>query len=169
MKIYVASSWRNILQPGVVGVLRSHGHEVYDFRKPRHENTGFHWSEIDPDWKEWIPGTYLKGLSHPLAEKGYALDREAMEWADTFVGVMPFGVSASLEMGWAAGQGKLTVLLITKCMEPELMVKMFDHICCNTMELVGILHEHEMAKYDGKIFIAGKWIDDDPNDESNKE
>ena len=34
MKIYVASSWRNLLQPGIVLALRRCGHEVYDFRNP---------------------------------------------------------------------------------------------------------------------------------------
>lgn len=29
MKIYVASSWRNLAQPGVVTMLRKTGHEVY--------------------------------------------------------------------------------------------------------------------------------------------
>lgn len=31
-KIYVASSWRNVFQQDVVGILRDLGHEVYDFR-----------------------------------------------------------------------------------------------------------------------------------------
>lgn len=34
MKIYVASSWRNLLQPAVVHVLRRCGHDVYDFKHP---------------------------------------------------------------------------------------------------------------------------------------
>lgn len=29
-RIYVASSWRNTYQPGVVAALREAGHEVYD-------------------------------------------------------------------------------------------------------------------------------------------
>jgi hypothetical protein len=34
MRVYVASSWRNPWQPNVVGLLRSLGHKVYDFREP---------------------------------------------------------------------------------------------------------------------------------------
>lgn len=34
MKVYVASSWRNKLQPDVVAIIRAAGHEVYDFRNP---------------------------------------------------------------------------------------------------------------------------------------
>ncbi len=32
MRIYVASSWRNIYQREVVRLLRAAGHEVYDFK-----------------------------------------------------------------------------------------------------------------------------------------
>ena len=34
MRIYVASSWRNLYQPTVVTALRQEGYEVYDFRYP---------------------------------------------------------------------------------------------------------------------------------------
>lgn len=130
MNIYVASSWRNAKQPSVVTALRSAGHEVYDFRNPTEGNTGFHWSDIDPDWQNWTPEQYIQGLRHPLADRGYKLDFQAMQWADVFVGVMPFGRSASLEMGWAAGNGKGTVLLLEDG-EPELMVKMLGLVCCD--------------------------------------
>jgi len=137
-KIYVASSWRNQIQPSVVSTLRKAGHDVYDFRNPTEGNHGFHWSEIDPGWKNWSPRQYRDCLSHPLAVNGFKTDYDAMNWADTFVGVMPFGRSASFEMGWAAGQGKRTILLLHDG-EPELMVKMFDHICCDLDEVIGVL------------------------------
>jgi hypothetical protein len=47
MRIYVASSWRNTLQPSVVALLRQEGHSVYDFRHPAQGNDGFSWSRID--------------------------------------------------------------------------------------------------------------------------
>jgi len=65
-------------------------------------------------------------------------DKQAMHWADAFVGVMPFGRSASLEMGWAAGAGKLTLLLLADG-EPELMVKMLGHICVDLDEVLDAL------------------------------
>lgn len=137
MKIYVASSWRNPAQPAVVEELRRLGHEVYDFRNPAEGHGGFDWGDIDPAWQEWTPAEFRDRLSHPIAESGYRLDFEAMQWADAFLGVMPFGRSASMEMGWAAGAGKRTVLLLSDG-EPELMVKMFDHVCCS-MEEVAVL------------------------------
>jgi NTP pyrophosphatase (non-canonical NTP hydrolase) len=134
-KIYVASSWRNENQPAVVQVLREAGHEVYDFRNPREGDNGFHWSEVDKNWQKWSPEQYRDSLEHPIAKGGFKSDMVAMKWADVFVGVMPFGRSASLEMGWAAGQGKTTALLLADG-EPELMVKMLDYICCTVPELL---------------------------------
>jgi hypothetical protein len=137
-KIYVASSWRNVRQPEVVENLRSEGHEVYDFRNPREGDTGFHWSEIDPDWQQWTKEKYRECLNHQIACRGFRSDMNAMLWADTFVGVMPFGRSASMEMGWASGAGKKTVLLLSDG-EPELMVKMFGCICCDIKEVINVL------------------------------
>jgi hypothetical protein len=128
-KIYVASSWRNLLQPAVVTALRQLGHEVYDFKNPAPGSNGFHWSEIDGGWKSWIGQKYLEALKHPIAEEGFKRDFDAMRWADTFVLVQPCGRSAHLEMGWACGVGLTTVMMLDKdSFEPELMVKMCDHV-----------------------------------------
>ncbi len=134
-KIYVASSWRNLAQPGIVKFLRQHEHEVYDFRNPKPGNKGFRWSEIDPEWQDWTKHQYRDCLDHPIAVNGFRTDLVAMMWANVFVGVMPFGRSTSIEMGWAAGQGKKTILLLADG-EPELMVKVFDYICCTLDELL---------------------------------
>ncbi|OGV45171.1 MAG: hypothetical protein A2017_06425 [Lentisphaerae bacterium GWF2_44_16] len=134
MKIYVASSWRNTLQLEVVQALREAGHEVYNFKNPSPDNYGFHWSQIDQNWQNWDKYKYRASLFDPVAIKGFNSDFEAMKWADVFIGVQPFGRSASMEMGWAAGQGKKTILLIENG-EPELMVKMLDHVCCSMDEV----------------------------------
>ncbi|KKM18567.1 hypothetical protein LCGC14_1664370 [marine sediment metagenome] len=138
MKIYVASSWRNEHQPEVVRVLRSMGHEVYNFRNPRKGDNGFHWSEIDPAWESWTPERYRECLSHPTAVAGFTSDMDALKWCEAVVAVQPFGRSASLELGWAAGMGKLTVLLLATG-EPELMVKMCDHVCMEIEEVLTAL------------------------------
>lgn len=127
-KIYVASSWRNTTQPEVVNLLRDLGHEVYDFRNPEEGDNGFHWSEIDEGWENWTNEQYIQALRHPIALSGYLKDYKAMEWADTFVLVQPCGRSAHLELGWAAGRGKTTVMLLGPEIEPELMSNMCDFI-----------------------------------------
>ena len=138
MKIYVASSWRNETQPEVVRDLRDFGHEVYDFRNPRPGDTGFRWSEIDPNWRQWTPEHYRKGLEHDIAKAGFQSDFEAMHWADAFVLVQPCGRSAHLELGWACGAGKLTVILLADG-EPELMNKLADYVCVDMEEVLNVL------------------------------
>ncbi len=111
-RIYLASSWRNPLQPDLVRILRRDGHEVYDFRNPP-ERTGFSWKQVDPDAGR-RPVTfehYLQMVHHPVATDGFRSDADAMEWADTIVLALPCGRSAHLELGWGCGQGKRTAVL----------------------------------------------------------
>ena len=85
-RIYVASSWRNPYFPEVVTRLREAGHEVYDFRNPPHGGAGFHWTDVDPDAPNWTYAQYAEGLHHPLAERQFQADIDALTWADTCVG-----------------------------------------------------------------------------------
>ncbi|HYG60709.1 MAG TPA: hypothetical protein VD902_21755 [Symbiobacteriaceae bacterium] len=133
MKIYVATSWRNELQPMVVKALREAGHEVYDFRNPAPGNNGFHWSEIDPGWKGWKPEEFIELLAHPIAKQGFGFDMAALDGADATVCVLPCGRSAHLEAGYTAGQGKPVIFLLCGPLEPELMYKM-GYRCVTTIE-----------------------------------
>ena len=129
MKIYVASSWRNPLQPAVVAALRDLGHEVYDFRNPP-TRSGFSWSEVNPDWKitdgraGYVDAdTYRAMLAHPLAEAGYASDIGALRDCEVVVYVLPCGRSASWEFGYAMGAGKPGFVVWFEPHEPELMFR----------------------------------------------
>jgi hypothetical protein len=143
-RVYVASSWRNTMQQAVVHLIRSMGHEVYDFRQPTEGNHGFSWHEIDPAIPRGpadltLPAEQIKTmLDHPAAVDGFALDMGALEWCDTCVLVLPCGRSAHLEAGWAVGAGKLTVALLAEG-EPDLMWKMCDHLISHTDELFDVL------------------------------
>ena len=127
MKIYVASSWRNEHQPKVVEVLRSAGHEVYDFKNPAPGNQGFSWRQTEtPGYQhgDKVPADlWRRMVDHPVALEGYALDMGAMKWADACVYVLPCGRSASFEAGWFLGQRKPLVVLAFEPMEPELMFR----------------------------------------------
>ena len=139
-RIYVASSWRNQYFPEVVEALRAAGHDVYDFRNPPHGGAGFHWTDIDENAPNWTFKQYAEGLSHPLAEKQFAADLKALEWADTCVLVLPCGRSAHTEAGWMAGAGKKVVVYIPEMVEPELMYKLFPAVCNDIDILLKCLH-----------------------------
>lgn len=139
-RIYVASSWRNQYFPEVVTRLREAGHEVYDFRNPPHGGAGFHWTDIDPDAPNWTYAQYAEGLHHPLAERQFQADIDALTWADTCVLVLPCGRSAHTEAGWMAGAGKRVLAYIPEMVEPELMYKLFDAVAGSLEELVEKLY-----------------------------
>jgi len=120
MKIYVASSWRNKLQPAVVAILEALGHEVYDFRNPP-GRAGFGWEQICRNWKAWTTEEYREALHHPIAQEGFAADIGALRMCDACVLVMPCGRSANWELGYAMGQGKPGFVVQFEPAEPELM------------------------------------------------
>jgi len=163
MKIYIASSWRNIRQPTIVMALRENGHEVYDFKNPHPGENGFHWSEIDPNWREWSIIKYRDALNHPIAQQSYYSNFNAMQWADAVVLVLPCGMSAHLELGWACGQSKHTFVLLDKeASEPELMMLMADYICVTLKELIGKLRTLEPTKEGKRRYITDGMYDDLP-------
>ena len=138
-RVYVASSWRNKYFPDVVQSLRAAGHEVYDFRNPPSGSGGFRWTDIDPDAPDWSFEQYSEGLRHPTAERQFANDMEALEWADTCVLVLPSGRSAHTEAGWCKGRGMKVVVYIPEMQEPELMYKLFDAVVGTPEDLLASL------------------------------
>jgi len=142
MKIYVASSWRNELrQQEVVHCLRDMGHEVYDFRNPSPDDHGFSWKQCLPDGESedmMLDPDFFRDevLSHPIARAGFGKDMQALREAHITVLVLPCGRSAHLELGWAAGNGQFTIVLLDDPMsEPELMYLACSSICTSMSEV----------------------------------
>lgn len=138
MRIYVASSWRNERQPSVVADLREAGHDVYDFRNPAPGDIGFGWQQCADPKQLKDPRSFRdEVLKHPAAQAGFAKDMGALKAADVTVLVLPCGRSAHLELGWAAGAGQKTVVLLDNPLsEPELMYLMNTEICVNMKEVL---------------------------------
>lgn len=135
MRIYVASSWRNDVQPYYVQMLRAAGHAVYDFRNPPHGRGGFAWADIDPLWQGWTAKEYRNALATPVARDGFRSDFDGMQWADVCVLLLPCGRSAHLEAGFMAGQGKRVIVMTRDGEEPELMALLCSEICTSDVEL----------------------------------
>jgi len=145
--VYVASSWRNPIQPKVIGALHAAEIDCYDFKNPE-GGTGFSWKEVKPGSTPGVAGKgsdwetvddYLAMVNHPRALEGFAADFAAMVRADTFVLVLPCGKSAHLELGWAVGDGKRTAILLEDPVEPELMYRMVDHLSPSITDLMAWL------------------------------
>jgi len=105
---------------------------------PGARGVGFHWSDIDPEWMSWSPEQFRDSLEHQVARDGFSADLCGMEWADTFVLVMPCGRSAHLELGWGIGAGKPSFILLSDG-EPELMYGLATGLCTTLDELLDAL------------------------------
>lgn len=112
-------------------MLRADGHDVYDFK----DSEGFNWTEIDNGWLNWSPKEYIEGLKHPCSVRGFNRDMKALQNCEACVYVMPCGVSASLEAGWACGAGKRVFVYVPELREPDLMVKMCEMVTTDLGEI----------------------------------
>ena len=136
MKLYIASSWKNVYYPEVVEQLQKAGFDVYDFRNPP-VGGGFKWSYVADDYMEWTPQEYIKQLrTNPLARQQFKNDIEAMESCDACVLVLPCGRSAHTEAGWFSGRGKKVIAYLPEKVEPELMYGLFSDVCCTMEEVI---------------------------------
>lgn len=136
-KIYLASSWRNVFYPATLHALYKE-HDLYDFRNPAKGNTGFTWDQLDPNWKEWIPHQYAEILkTSAVANRGFWLDMDALNWCDTCVLLLPSGRSAHLEAGYAVGAGKEVYVYIPSAddFQPDLMYLMTHGLFTDLGEL----------------------------------
>jgi hypothetical protein len=148
-RIYLASSWRNTNQAGLVSVLRMWGHQVYDFKSRDRMPCGgpvataFSWAEVDPAWGTWHPRAYRQHVTtSERAASGFLGDFRGMEWADTCVLLLPCGRSAHLEAGYMKGRGKRLIIHFVSDKsneEPDLMYLMADHITIDNGELAEAL------------------------------
>ena len=151
-KVYVATSWRNPFQEDVVTALRKESFSVYDFRHPEPGDDGFHWSEIDDEWRSWTPDQYIAHLNHPLANKGYEHDENGLITSDAGVLVLPCNRSSHLEAGYFFGAKKPFIIYIPKTIgmkaegqgggndfTPELMYKMTKHIYTDLKLVISVL------------------------------
>ena len=126
--------------------LEDEGFEVYDFRNPAEGDAGgFHWSDIDSNWRSWSVEDYIEALNDEVAEQGFKKYVAGLEDAHALVMVLPCGVSAHLKLGWAIGSEIPTAIYVPRkvAFEPELIYKFADLITQDVDELVHYLHELE--------------------------
>lgn len=146
LNIYVATSWRNEIQPHIVELLKASGHDVYDFRHPEPGSDGFHWRSVDDDWQQWDRQQYKAALESTEARQGFLADKSALDKCNVCLLVLPCGTSAHLELGYALGKGKTGIIYYPPGVrvEPELMYKFADSIVLDEYELIRrIRHEQE--------------------------
>ncbi len=124
--IYVASSHKNTIQPGVVRRLRAEGHEVFDFRNPawksgEAQEPAAPLPRAFPGVPAWTALLAKAAHRSPSAQSVLRTDMAALEKADTLVLVLPCGRGAHQELGWAIAKNKRIYILLADGEAPDLM------------------------------------------------
>lgn len=151
MKLYVASSWRNVLYEEIVEALRDAGHEVLDWRA---QDTAFRWSDVggvqhddDENPQGLVLGAgFVDLLSHPKARAALLRDVSMMLEADACVLLTPCGNDAHMEAGWFVGSGKRVVVFLPPfvAQKPSLMWGLGGLVTTSVGGLVELLANREL-------------------------
>ncbi|MFZ3172059.1 MAG: hypothetical protein WA118_08775 [Carboxydocellales bacterium] len=107
MKIYLASSWKNVeLVRILANYLRMRGHEVDDFTDSSKGRLSFSFSQL-PGIEHY---NAKSALDIAEVQQAFAEDKHWIDWADCVLLILPAGKSAHLEAGYAKGSGKKLVI-----------------------------------------------------------
>lgn len=143
MKLYLIGSLRNPNVPNVAEQLRSLGLEVFDDWYAAGERA-------DDAWKDYEMSrghTYREGLQGFAANHVFSFDKHHLDTSDAAALVLPAGRSGHLELGYMAGQGKRTAILLSDEGRWDVMYRFADRVCMNIDELVqwarGLSERHD--------------------------
>ncbi len=107
MKIYMASSWKNIdMVRSIAQFFRDNGHEVDDFTDSSRGRYVFFFRDL-PGYENLNAVTLF---DHDQAVKAFIEDRKYIDWSEVVFLLLPSGKSAHLEAGYAAGSGKKLII-----------------------------------------------------------
>lgn len=131
--IYLIGSLRNPDVPVVAQGMRKWGLDVFD-----------DWyaagPEADDKWMEYEQArgrTYREALGGYAARHVYHYDRSHLDRCDGAVLLLPAGKSGHLELGYMAGQGKPTFILVPENVERWDVMYSFSVVCTGPEALKG--------------------------------
>ncbi len=107
-RVYVIGSLRNPFVQDVAQALRGPGIEVFDDWMAAGPRADDHWKE----YEQHRGRSYVQALKGRAAQQVYNYDKSNLDRADIAVLVLPAGKSGHLELGYMAGKGKPTYILL---------------------------------------------------------
>lgn len=111
--VYVIGSLRNPQIPVIAAKLRIAGYDAFDDWYAAGPEADDHWQA----YENARGHTLAEALRGYAARNVYAFDKANLDRCDMAVLVMPAGKSGHLELGYAAGRGKRTFVLLDQ--EPK--------------------------------------------------
>ena len=138
MRVYIGGSLANDDIPRITKLVAEAGHDAFsEWFTPG--------PEADVNWRTYeqsLGYDFRQALLRPSAQHIFNFDKKFIDKSDMFVMVLPCGKSAHLELGYARGTGKQTVIYMPT--EPEkwdVMYAFADHIVIGDDELWSILND----------------------------
>ena len=141
--IYLIGSLRNPEIPSIGQKIRQAGFEVFD-----------EWFSAGPEADDYFKKYHVElGIPYDQALKGHAakhifnFDKRHLDRADMAVLAMPAGRSGHLELGYMAGKGKPTFVLLEEGNDRwDLMLQFADGVFFSLEKLIESLQEEKSSR-----------------------
>lgn len=131
--VYIIGSLRNPEVPNIANLIRERtGFRVFDDWYAAGPNADDHWR----DYEKARGHTYLQALQGLSAKNVFSFDSRHLAVADAAVLVLPAGKSGHLELGWMAGRGKRTYILLDSPDRWDVMYQFASFVTDETARLV---------------------------------
>lgn len=106
--IYLIGSLRNDAIPKTASVLRQSGYNVFDDWYAAGPEADDYWKAYEQDRGR----RYIEALQGEAAKNVHRFDQTHLDGAEAAILVLPAGKSGHLELGYMAGKGKKTFILL---------------------------------------------------------
>lgn len=124
-KIYLVGSLRNDRIPIIANKLRDDGHDVFDDWHGAGEHADDSWR----DYEKTRGRNYQEAIKGKAATNICEFDRSNILASDTIILILPAGRSGHMEVGFAAGAGKKTHILLDADYDRwDVMYRLVDHV-----------------------------------------
>lgn len=132
-RIYVIGSLRNAKVPEIANQLRHDGYEVFDDWYAAGPEADDHWKT----YEQTRGRSYKQALEGACCANTFNFDRTNIDKSDIGVMIMPAGKSGHTELGYMAGKGKRTFVLLEADVDRwDIMYKFFTGVAYNYEELL---------------------------------
>lgn len=107
-QIYIIGSLRNPLISEIANEVRTYGYNVFDDWYAAGPEADDHWKAYEQNRGR----TYTEALAGAAAKNVFRFDHTNLDVSDAALLVLPAGKSGHLELGYMAGKGKPTFVLL---------------------------------------------------------
>lgn len=112
MKIYISASWKKrVLVRELAETLRAHDHAVFDFTDPECRESDETPPEMFPEQFDPLKHFYRQYIHRNEWLNAVNENREAIQWADLIILLLPCGHDATADWALGVGMGKRSIIV----------------------------------------------------------